>query len=183
MRLEQTRDTTREGTRENIRSIQDTQQKLQFTAEAKDLLEQQPQDQSDGLRNDPDDGFRTGHDGRRIDQKKVADEEPPIQALLGNSYDEEYDDGEHECAGASLRWKAEVPAEDVSRSPRGVLHQDQEDSCDSSQCTITDEKEEERHLPFLGMVRWLWPTQPFSPALRSLQHFSHRLQVRLALKF
>ena len=80
---------------------------------------------------------------------------------------------------ALARRQTTLLAEDVQGSARGVLLQDEEDPCDTSQCQILDEETQRQQVPLLGMVQRLWKTEPHCASFWTLRSLSHWLQVRL----
>ena len=157
-------------------------EKLQFKSDAgliqndsKDLIQCDNNEKpADDVSND---GLRTGH-------QQVADDEPPIQVLMGNDFNMEYDDGVCEYAGdtfpghlpeGKLRYLQKmykaVPEEFYSKTKKTPV---------TPRNARSWMKETQRQqVPLLGMVQRLWKTEPHCASFWTLRSLSHWLQVRL----
>lgn len=128
--------------------------KLQFTAE---------RNLANGLCTGASPGLMTGtSDGLCDGQKQVADDEPPIQVLLGNDYNLEHDEMEHTYEGdvfpghlpegmlkyLQKMYKA-VPEEFYSKSNKAPV------TPRNARPSVMDEEATWLDLSLLGMAQWL----------------------------
>ena len=117
-------------------------------------------------------------------QQQVADDEPPIQVLLGDNYNLDYDESETAYAGdvfpghladGKLRYLQKmykaVPEEYYTKTKKTPVT--------PRNARSWMKKQKTKSFHFWEMAQWLWTIVSSGTAFWTLCSLSHRLPVRL----